>query len=269
MLIHPATPFAAAPAERPARRCGAGILLTLLLMTGANAARAQAGTDVFIAMLRQEGRAVSIGSPVNVTRRPGSDDRPSFAPDGASLVYTSIDRDGRAAAWAVPVTGGVPVRAAREALALGGVDPASDHVWVDRTVFIRVTGDPATLHMVDTTTGKATVIARGIGPGLVKVPHHGALNFVQVVPDGGHWLAEYTVSTAAVRRLGRLPPGAGYAAWTPRGALLTAAGSVIYRWDDGTWVVAADLGAGGVRNISRIVVNAAGDRLAFVADDAR
>ena len=242
----------------------------LLLMADAGGASAQAGTDVFVAALRQEGRVVSIGSPVNMTRRRGSDDRPSFAPDGASLVYTSVGSDGRAASWAVPLAGGVPVPAVREALALEGIDPASDHIWVDaRTVFVRVAGDPATLRMVDAVTGSATVIASGVGPGLVKVPHHDALNFVQVLSGSGHWLAEYTVSTAAVRRLGRLPPGAGHAAWTPRGALITAAGSVIYRWDDGAWVAAADLRAGGVRNISRVVINAAGDRLAFVADDAR
>ena len=49
--------------------------------------------------------------------------------------------------------------------------------------------------------------------------------------------------------------------------LLAASGSRIFAWVDGHWDVAADLGADGVRNISRLAISARGDRLAFVAED--
>ena len=49
--------------------------------------------------------------------------------------------------------------------------------------------------------------------------------------------------------------------------LLTASGSQILAWIDGRWDLVADLGADGVRNISRLAISDKGDRLAFVAED--
>jgi hypothetical protein len=80
-------------------------------------------------------------------------------------------------------------------------------------------------------------------------------------------LAEYDLAKKSVRRLGKLPDSADYVVWTPRGALLTAAGSKIYRWNDGAWVIAADLAQFGVQNISRLAISPAGDQIAFVAAD--
>ena len=183
-------------------------------------------------------------------------------PDGKSFSVIRVERDSTQRLWKFPLGGGEPM------LVLERVKPVGYHVWLNaRTVFVYILGTPATLQIADVVTGNATVVASHIGRGLVKVPHHDAVNFVQIVPDSGQWLAEYGLATKAVRRLGRLPDGADYVAWTQRGALITAAGSTIYRWNDGVWAVAADLAAAGVRNISRLAINAAGDQLAFVADD--
>jgi hypothetical protein len=279
-----------------------------LLAVGAADIRAQAGADIFVAPLRQSGRSVSIGAPVNVTHRAGYDNQPSFTPDGTSLLYTAIGSDGQADTWTIRLVGGsAPSRVTNAAIGiysptvmpdgksfsvirvepdstqrlwrfpLGGgeptllldrVKPVGYHAWVDaRTVFVYVLGNPATLQMVDATTGTATTVASGIGRALVRVPHHDAVNFVQVVRDSGQYLAEYDIAKKSVRRVGRMPQRADYVAWTPGGALITAAGSLVYRWDDGTWVVAADLASAGIRNISRLAISPAGDRLAFVADD--
>ena len=62
----------------------------LLVTASVSSAHAQGSTDIFVAPLRQEGRSVTIGAPVNVTHRAGYDNQPSFTPDGASLLYTSI-----------------------------------------------------------------------------------------------------------------------------------------------------------------------------------
>lgn len=282
--------------------------LGLAVIASAGAARAQGGTDIFLAPLRQDARTVTIGAPVNITHRSGYDNQPSFTPDGASLLYTSIGTDGQANTWTVRVIGGgnpsrvtntgigvysptvmpdgksfsvirvepdstqrlwrFPIGGGEPTLVLERIKPVGYHAWIDaRTLFVYVLGNPATLQMVDVTTGNATVVASNIGRALVKVPHHNAVNFVQVVRDSGQWLAEYDITTKSVRRLGRMPQGADYVAWTTAGALITAAGSTIYRWDDGTWAVAADVAAAGVRNISRLAISPAGDWLAFVADD--
>ncbi|HVZ49939.1 MAG TPA: YetF domain-containing protein [Gemmatimonadaceae bacterium] len=279
-------------------------------------AAAQAGTDVWVATLRQEGRRITLGTPVNVTHRAGYDNQPSFMPDGHALLYTSIGADGEADSWMLTLPGGAPRRlttapigvysptvmpdgkwfsvirveadstqrlwrfpldgAGTPARVLERVEPVGYHAWLDdHTLALYVLGArlgvnaPATLQIADTRTGDATVVASGIGRALAKVPRHDAVSFVQVVRDSGQWLAEYDLHARTVRRLGRMPPHADYVAWTPGGALLTAAGSVVYQWSDGAWVQVAEFAGAGVRGISRLAVSPLGDRLAFVADEPR
>lgn len=286
------------------------LMLTIGMLAAAGTGRAtgQGRTDIFVAPLQQTGRTVVVGAPVNVTHRAGYDNQPSFTPDGAAILYTSIGDDGRASTWTLRTAGGAapsrvtnsaigiyspqvmpdgkffsvirvepdstqrlwkfPIGGGEPALVIDRIKPIGYHTWVDaRTVVVFVLGTPSTLQVVDVVTGSATTVASNIGRALVKVPHHDAVSFVQVVRDSGQWLAEYDVTTKAVRRLGRLPQGAEYVAWTPGGALITAARSVIYTWNDGEWVVAADLAAAGVRNISRLAISPSGDQLALVAED--
>ena len=56
-------------------------------------AQAPPGTDVFVVDLKVGAGGVVVGAPVNLTRRPGYDNQPGFAPDGRSVFYTST-RDG-------------------------------------------------------------------------------------------------------------------------------------------------------------------------------
>src|SRR5260221_1309071 len=52
--------------------------------------QAPPGTDIYVAPLRRaSGGGLSVGTPLNVTARPGYDNQPSFSPDGKLLYYTS------------------------------------------------------------------------------------------------------------------------------------------------------------------------------------
>ena len=59
-----------------------------------------------------------------------------------------------------------------------------------------------------------------------------------------------------------------YLAWTPDGTLLMAVDATLYRWRSGepNWTVVANLGALGLRNVTRLAVSPKGDRLAIVAE---
>ena len=47
-------------------------------------------TEVYLAPLSIQGSRVEIGKPINISNSPGYDNQPSFTPDGASLLFTSV-----------------------------------------------------------------------------------------------------------------------------------------------------------------------------------
>lgn len=80
-------------------------LVGLASLLNATMLGAQGGTDLWIGTLGGGGSALSLGSLLNVTQRAGYDNQPQFTPDGRSLLYTRIERDGRADTWRVSVDG--------------------------------------------------------------------------------------------------------------------------------------------------------------------
>lgn len=50
-------------------------------------------TDIFLFSVTIQGDNVLLSKPVNITKRPGYDNQPSFAPDGDKLLYSSVGDD--------------------------------------------------------------------------------------------------------------------------------------------------------------------------------
>ena len=69
-------------------------LAPLALLLPAALAAQPPDAEIHLAPLRVEGGMLRVGTPVNVTNRPGYDNQPSFTPDGAAILYTS-QRDGQ------------------------------------------------------------------------------------------------------------------------------------------------------------------------------
>jgi dipeptidyl aminopeptidase/acylaminoacyl peptidase len=59
------------------------------------AAPPRPSTDVFVAPLKVSGATVTIGAPVNISSSPGYDNQPSFTPDGAAVLFTSVRDDAK------------------------------------------------------------------------------------------------------------------------------------------------------------------------------
>ena len=286
------------------RAIAAGMLLGCAVP---GVAVAQGGTDVWVSTFSETGTQVSAGRPLNVTRRAGYDNQPSFSADGRTVFYTSIREDAQADIWRVAAAGGPPsrvtdtpeseysalltpdrlhlsvIRVERDstqrlwkfpldggspALVLRALRPVGYHVWVgDYTLGTFVLGSPNALVVVDARTERADTLARGIGRALVKVPGRDAFSFVQQVGDTA-WISEADVRTRTVTRLASAPARTEYHVWTPAGQLIIASGSRLWIRVGGRWDMLADFAELGVRGISRLALSPSGDRLAFVAEDS-
>lgn len=98
----------------------AALFAILLIAADPQRAAAQGGTDVLVAPFSDIAGRVSVGQPVNVTKRMGYDNQPAFTPDGSMVLFTSTRGDGQADIWRVPVTGGAHVRVTKS-------DPESEY----------------------------------------------------------------------------------------------------------------------------------------------
>ncbi len=272
------------------------------------AAQQPPGTDIFLVELTVRAGALQVGRPIRVTDRTGYDNQPNFTPDGRGILYTSIREDGQADIYRYEIESGLTSQVTRTAeseysatalpdgrgisvvrveadstqrlwrfgwegeepeLLLAGVRPVGYHAWADEaTLGLFVLGSPATLQLADLRTGRAEVVAEGIGRSLHRVPGRRAISFLRRTGEGERWIEEIDVESRATRRLVQpLERGEDYA-WTPDGRIVMAAGSKLYLWDPalgGEWREIADLTGAGVGGITRLAVSPAGDRLALVA----
>ncbi|HEU4631776.1 MAG TPA: M20/M25/M40 family metallo-hydrolase [Gemmatimonadaceae bacterium] len=74
------------PSPRSLRRAAA----LALVAAGTRAAAAQApDTEIYLAPLTLSGGVLQVGTPVDVTNRPGYDNQPAFTRDGTAILYTS------------------------------------------------------------------------------------------------------------------------------------------------------------------------------------
>lgn len=183
-------------------------------------------------------------------------------PGGEYFSTIRVEADSTQRLWKFPLKGG-----GAPSLVLERIKPVGYHVWASEvTLGLFVLGSPASLQIADVRTGAADVVARDIGRALQKIPGRAAISYLQNGKDGA-WITEFDLVTRQAKPIARAPEKADYHVWTPDGVLLTASGSRILAWVNGQWDVAADLAADGVRGISRLAINAKGDRLAFVAED--
>ena len=204
------------------------------------------------------------GKPKPLTTTAQSEYSATATPDGRGFSVIRVELpDSTQRLWRFPLDGKGP-----PSLVLEQVKPVGYHVWAgDHRLVLFVLGNPATLQLADDRTGAAEVVARNIGRALARVPGRDAVTFLQQARDSASWIAELSVLTKETRRLAQPPAGADYHVWTPRGSLITGAGSVLYARTGGRWDQVADFGRWGVRGISRLAVSPKGDWIAFVAED--
>jgi Tol biopolymer transport system component len=268
-------------------------------------------TDVYLAALSPSADGnIRVGDPENISKNPGYDNQPFFTTNGGSVLFTSmrdgkqtdiyeypfatrssrqltststseysptpapggrisvirVEADGTQRLWAFPAAGG------DLSLVLNDVKPVGYHAWADdHTLVLFVLGEPATLQVANTTTGKAEVIGQRPGRCLARTPD-GNISFVQKGAATEPWrIMVLNVATKHAEPLIETLKDREDYAWLPDGRLLMASGAKIFLWGKDSrvsvWQEVADLSSAGIRNITRLAVSPDGKRLAFVADE--
>ena len=205
-----------------------------------------------------------------VTETPEREYSPTITPDGKHISVVRVEADGTQRLWKFTIDGTQP------SLVLSDIKPVGYHAWIDDTTLaLYVLGEPATLQVASTASGKAETIATGIGRSIQRMPDGGVSFVRREVGDGGQ--PAFTIMKLARRGDGTFaasalvqPPSSGRdvdVAWTPDGTMLAAGGGTLYAWRPGAaaWKTVVDLAALGLPSVSRLAVSPTGDRLALVA----
>ncbi|MEO7084806.1 MAG: hypothetical protein ABI442_10710 [Gemmatimonadaceae bacterium] len=172
-----------------------------------SAAQGVPSTDVYLAPISLDNYgALVIGTPVNITNRPGYDNQPSFTPDNRAILYTSTRDDGQSDIYRYDIATKKITRVTKTAeseysaqampdgkrfsvirverdstqrlwsFAMNGSDPrlviknlkpVGYHAWIDaENLATFVLGSPNALVHTNLKTGKSDTLARNIGRSL-------------------------------------------------------------------------------------------------------
>jgi hypothetical protein len=216
-------------------------------------------TDVF----RLE---LATGARTQLTRTPEwREYSPRLTADGELLVVRWDRPVENGAAWRYTAAG-EPREPLRGAVAQVGY---FDHA--DANTLAAFINDSVQSFVVsDLRTGRVDTAATRIGGSAPqRIPGTSAVSVLTRDEGGAWWITRFDPATRQFRRLVRTLPESTQYVWTRRGSILMARGSTLYEWDPRGgpgWLTVGTLP--GVRNVSRLALSPAEDRLVFVAEPA-
>ncbi len=234
------------------------------------------GRSLLYTSIRDDGQAdiykldLASRTSTRLTDTPESEYSPTPMPAGGGFSVVRVERDSAQRLWAFNAAGRAPV------LLLPDIAPVGYHLWLDdHTLALFVLGSPNSLQIADTQSGIGRTIAHDIGRSLQRVPGSSRFSFL-LHADSAWYLetADPAAPDGALQRVAKMPRRADYVVWESSTALLTAAGTIVYRLDltagpAATWAPIADFSEEGLRNLSRLALSPDGNWLAVVAEPAK
>lgn len=192
---------------------------------------------------------------------------PSLSPDGGELRVVRWDRPvENGELWRYSAAGepGGPIP--------GAVRQVGYYAFADSTTLALFVNDSVRSFVVgDTRAGRADTVTTGIGGSAPQhIPGGRAVSVLTQDARGEWWITRFDPASRELRPLAPALPGSTSYAWTRRGTVLMGTGSSLYEWDPGVgpgWTRVATFP--GLREISRLALSPAEDRVVFVAEPAR
>ena len=148
------------------------------------------------------------------------------------------------------------------------------HVWTDNShlalFVLGKNGSPNTLHYLRLPTQEDIIIADNIGRSLHRIPNARAISFVHKAGEGNWQIKTLNLETMQVRFIINTLPNQEDIAWLPDGRLITSDGKnlfVINPHKEKNWTAVAVSDSSLLKGITRLAVNAKGDKLAVVVSE--
>jgi hypothetical protein len=199
-----------------------------------------------------------------ITKTPESEYSPTVTPDGTAISVIRVESDGTQRLWRFTRDGQSPQ------LILTNVKPVGYHAWGPQgLIALFVLGNPNTLQVADSRTGRSRVVTQRIGRSLHRIPGRDTISVLHIEGDV-RTIKELDLKTRALTPIVRAvgSPDGDYV-WTPDGAILMSDGKTLMRWAAGAhdWKAVADLAALGLAGATRLAVSPDGKWLALVVPD--
>jgi hypothetical protein len=203
------------------------------------------------------------GTSTQVTRTPVNEYSPSLPGDGRRMLVVRWPTDMTTGALWWYSRDGAPLEPVRGSVPRVGYYAFAD----DHTLALFINDSIQSFMLADTRTGDTVRVGQRMGgSGPRRIPGHDAVSFLRQANDGTWWLSRLDIATRVVTPLVAILEGATNYAWTRDGTVLAARGCTIYEWASGqSWVALASFTDPAMQRITRIAINDAGDRIAFVS----
>jgi Tol biopolymer transport system component len=233
-------------------------------------------TDVFM-FNRENGRVA------RMTHTAENENSPTYVPPGAgpngsfSVVQSEFDKNGARPTPAIQRLWRFTGDGKPGTLILADINPVGYHAWIDNDQLVLYVlgaqGKPATLQIASVKTGKAEVVAEGIGRSLHRIPGTKLASFVHRDGDT-FWVKQIDPATKQIEPLVKAVEGSSDRdmAWMPDGkTMLMSAGTKIYSWTRGAaaWSEVFDAAADQLGAVTRMAVSPKGNAIAIVVAEPK
>lgn len=244
----------------------------LVLSASAAAAGAQVpDTDIWLAPLTRTGGRLTVGDPVNVTRRAGYDNQPWFLPDGRGFYFVA-QHHGQTDVFRYDLRSRNATRLTNtpeseyspmltpdgRAITVVRVEAdSSQHLWLlsragaplrrapgdvltvgyyvradDRHYVMFLADSVQSLVVSDVPRGRVTVVAKRLaGSAPQRIPRSRQVSVARIDSARGRWIERLDLKSLRLSPIVQTRGGSPHYVWTRRGTILMAEGSTLYEFD--------------------------------------